>query len=309
VDSRRNAYDLWLARDLGSSWRVQLGQIRVAMASEYSTREENFPLIGQSFTSYLTGRYDLGIRGEAGFLQDAIGFEAVAAAGAGSGLEGEGKDDPFFLARGTWQPLRNLDLGPLRGAFVGLAAAYQPEFRDEVVVATPLESVIFTTPDLDADRAQWFALETGWYHGPFRFGFEQVRGILDNVAVPGGGTKDMDELWGWTAYASVFLWGGRPAWTRGAWRKPYREPGSQPVELGVRYSNGDIDRDFFDFGVTTYDPSSQENRTFSVNLAWYPIAGMRAAAGWVQTIADDPVSTFGGTNRDSTVLLRFEVDF
>jgi hypothetical protein len=88
----------------------------------------------------------------------------------------------------------------------------------------------------------------------------------------------------------------------------------------VRYSNGDIDRDLFDAGWTTYDPSTQEVRTFSVLLGWRPAERARIAVGWVKTIADDALTVFGGRgpstvprvpggNRDSSYVLRLEVGF
>jgi hypothetical protein len=309
VDSKRHSFDFWVGQDLSGGMKLEVGQIRVAMASEYATREENLPLVGFGFTSYLTGRYDLGVRGEAGLFDDAIGLEAVAAAGEGFGLEGEGKEDPMFLSRATLQPFRNSGPAALQGLYFGFAAAYQPEFNDEIRIATPLQSVVFVTNgDLDGDRAAWGAIEAGWHYGPFRLGFEGTRGIVDNVEVPGGGVKDIDELFSWNAYASIFLTGERPAWKRGRWRMPQWGPESIPLELSARYSNADIDRDLFDVGLASYNPSTQEVRTFSLNLAWYPEAGTRVALGWVRTIADHELDTFGFANRDSSFVLRLEVD-
>ena len=90
---------------------------------------------------------------------------------------------------------------------------------------------------------------------------------------------------------------------------PRWNPESMPLELSARYSNCDLDREFFKTGLTTYDPSSQETRTFSLDLTWYPDAGIRTVLGWVKTLADDDLSTFGGTARDSTIFLRLEFDF
>jgi hypothetical protein len=309
VDSKRHSFDVWAGRDLADHVSIKVGQLRVAMASEYATREENFPLVGFGFTSYLTGRYDLGVRGEAGLFGDAVGLEATIGSGHGFGLEGEGKDDPIFVGRATWQPLRSNDSIWLRGLYLGAAAGFQPEFNDEIRITTPTQSTIFVTRDLDADRALWGAIEAGWFVGPFRVAYEGAHGILKGVELPAGGEKDLHELWAWTAYASVFLTGESAEWTRGHWTMPRWNPESMPLELSARYSNCDLDREFFKTGLTTYDPSSQETRTFSLDLTWYPDAGIRTVLGWVKTLADDDLSTFGGTARDSTIFLRLEFDF
>ncbi len=326
VDSKRHSFDLWMRQEFGRHLALQVGQIRVAMGSEYATREENLPLVGYGFTSYLTGRYDLGARATVDVADDALHGEVAATLGSGFGLEGEGKDDPLLMGRMTLEPLHALEVEWLRGLYVGAAVAFQPRFRDELRVNTPLQSTVFTTGDLHADRAAWGLIEAGWRYGPMRVGFEGVRGVLDNVDVPGPGVKDMDELFAWTATASVLLSGDRVTWSRGRWgpyaRRAARiEPAQDaftalrvrgvdgPIELAVRYSNADLDRDLFRNGLATFDPSTQEVRTFSVNLLFHLAPGTRFQVGGVRTIADDDLSTFGGANRDTSLVARFEVDF
>jgi phosphate-selective porin len=77
--------------------------------------------------------------------------------------------------------------------------------------------------------------------------------------------------------------------------------------VAFRYSNADIDRGLFDAGLTTYNPSTQEVRTATLNLNWYPQPGLKITAGWVKTIADHELSTLGETNRDSSYLLRMSL--
>jgi phosphate-selective porin len=79
------------------------------------------------------------------------------------------------------------------------------------------------------------------------------------------------------------------------------------LEVAFRYSNADIDRGLFDTGLTTYNPSTQEVRTATLNLNWYPQPGLKITAGWVKTIADHELSTLGETNRDSSYLLRMSL--
>lgn len=326
VDSKRGCYDLWVRQELGRNAAVQLGQVRVAMGSEYATREENLPLYGYGFSSYLTGRYDLGLRA---VLEPAAGlhFEGTATAGSGFGLEGEGKDDPLLVGRATIEPLRAHGPAWLRGLFVGGSVSWQPAFRDELVVATPLQTVLFTTSELRGENTAWVLLEAGWRHGPMRFGVESTRGLISDVELPGGGHHDIDQLFAFTVYASCFLSGDQPAWQGGRWTRHSRaksrapaderdeatrivlRPSEMPIELAARYSNGDLDRSLFDLGFTTYDPSTQEFRTFSANVIFHVMPGTRLFLGGERTIADHELSVFGGANRDTSFLVRLEINF
>jgi hypothetical protein len=45
--------------------------------------------------------------------------------------------------------------------------------------------------------------------------------------------------------------------------------GPNAWEVALRYANGDIDRDFFEFGLTDSGTSSQEFRSTTVALHWY----------------------------------------
>ena len=78
-------------------------------------------------------------------------------------------------------------------------------------------------------------------------------------------------------------------------------------EIGARYSNADIDRELFIYDFTYYGQSTQEVRTFSLNLNWQPRDQVRFSVEWVKTIADHDLVTFGDTDRDSSFMLRFEL--
>jgi len=126
----------------------------------------------------------------------------------------------------------------------------------------------------------------------------------------------VDQNGGWMAEAAVALTGEHYAYAQGCERGLV---GVEPVDLGsgrcgaveaaIRYSNADIDRDLFRRGTTAYDPSTQEVRTFTAGLNWYARRNVRFMVAWVKTIADHELSTFGGTARDDSVVLRLQVDF
>ncbi len=106
------------------------------------------------------------------------------------------------------------------------------------------------------------------------------------------------------------LRGRAPSWERGGWQPYDLQRGDElPIELAFRYSNADIDRDLFDLGVTTYDPSSQETRTLTAALAAYLAPLTRLTLGWVGVIADHELTPFGGTGRDSSFVLRLDQRF
>ncbi|MEW6743876.1 MAG: porin [Planctomycetota bacterium] len=314
VDTPRNLYEAWLAWELDPALKLTIGQMRIGLGSELATPIEDFPLTGYSFTSYLDGRYDLGLRADGELLEASLYYDAVAAAGSGFDLEGHLRENPQFSLRLVASPWRESATPFLSGFFAGGAIAYSPDWDDHILVATPLESTVFVTPDFEGDAARWIHLEAGWAGGPVRFGGEVIRGEVSSVPLPAGGELDMDQLTAWTAYASWVVTGQEITWKRGAWQHPLasvpaEEGWQDAVEVAARYSNADIDRSLFDAGYTSYDPSTQEVRTFSLDVNWYFTQRLRFAAGWVKTLADHELTTFGGTSRDSSFVLRAELAF
>lgn len=323
VDSKGRSRDLWIEWRPAPPMTVQAGKLRVALGSEFATREENLPLIGHGFTSYLTGRHDWGARVGVDAAGGALHLEGVATIGAGFGLEGESKDDPLLMARATLEPLRSVGPDFLRGLYLGFATSLQPGFHDEIRLTTPLESVVFVTPELRGDHARFMLLEGGWRCGPLRIGAEHACGWISDVNLPSGREKDIDELNAWTAYASLFLGEARPRWSRGRWLKPGRdarrddEGGTRilidgldvPVELSFRYSNADLDRALFDEGIAAYDPSTQEVRTAAATISLHVGRGQRVMLGVVRTLADHELAIFDGANRDTSFIARWEIVF
>jgi phosphate-selective porin len=126
----------------------------------------------------------------------------------------------------------------------------------------------------------------------------------------------MDQLTSFAVYASWNITGEEQVWESGGWKKPKKRSLSEGCffdflpgrwEIGARYSNADIDRDLFIYDYTFYGQSTQEVRTFSLNLHWQPRDQMRFSVQWVKTIADQDLVTFGDTDRDSSFLLRWEL--
>jgi hypothetical protein len=317
IDTENNLYEAWGGWDITPALHLSVGQVKAALSTEFATRPENLPSIDYAFSSYLDGRYDPGVQIDGLLLDNAFWCQGTATAGAGFDLDGNRKSDPQASLRAVLFPARQTDIDLLKGGFVGLGYAWSPDYDDEIFLQTPLRSTVFTTPHLHGDEFQSLHLEAGWYSGAFRAGAERVTAGINDVRIGGGSTEDMDQLTSWTAFASWNITGEKMRWARGKWLPPRLDGRREPafewmeavdipgcLELAARYSNADIDRGLFDSGITTYDPSTQEVRTATINLNWYPRPGLKIIAGWVKTIADDELSTLGGSNRDSSAILR-----
>lgn len=328
TDTPRHMYEAWGRLDVDAALRLTAGQFRVALGSEFATREEHLPLAGYGFTSYLDGRYDVGVRADGNLVEESLWYEATATIGSGFDLEGHRRQNPQYSFRFVGHPSQWIlpDSEFLSGLFAGGALAHSPDGDEPIVVTTPFESVVFRTRDLDGSAARWRHIELGYSTGPVRIGWERVVGSYDNVPVGGGREEDMDQLTAWSLYGSWNITGEEQIWDRGRWagapvsaragaqRTESGEPEPDGIfsgrwEFAARHSNADMDRDLFLHALTGYDPSTQEVRTFSLDLNWYPEEWMRLALGWVKTIADHELSTFGGTNRDSSFLMRLALEF
>jgi phosphate-selective porin len=317
IDTKHNLYEAWGGWDILPALHLRIGQIKVALNTEFATRPENLPSIDYAFSSYLDGRYDLGVQLDGLLPGNAIWCQGSATAGEGFDLDGNRKSDPQYAVRTVVFPVQLIGSDVLKGGFIGLGAAWSPDYEDEIFLQTPLRSTVFTTPDFKGDYFRCLHTEIGWYSGSFRAGAERVSGEIGDVRIGGGRTEEFDQLTAWSACASWNITGEQMRWERGRWLPPQLDGPKSPafeclnilnslgcLEVAVRYANADIDRGLFDSGITTYDPSTQEVRTATVNLNWYPRPGLKLTAGWIKTIADDELSTLGGSNRDSSAILR-----
>ena len=325
----RNLYEAWAAWEPCAAFRLSAGQMRVGLGSEFASRERDLAFAGYSFASYLDGRYDVGLRIDGDLVEDVLFYEATATAGKGFGLDGHRRQSPLYAMKLVAHPFGFVDSesggfpGFLRGLYGGAAIARLDDFDDPIILATPYETVVFKTPDLNARGGMWFHYEAGYHHGPFRLSGELVHGVAEDVPIGGGVREDMDQL---SAYHVSFAWnltGEEQLLRRGRWEGGKRSgrcalipPGTIPgrLEASVRYSNTDMDRELFNRGITTYAASAQEIRTFSAFLSWSPpvqpkFGRLRVGAGIVRTISDSALTALNFRKRDTFGLLRIELDF
>lgn len=313
IDTPNNLYEAWAGWNIAPSLQVRAGQIKVALNTEFATRQENFPCLGYGFSSYLDNRYDLGVQIDGTFPGKTVWYEAAVTTGHGFDLDGRKRSGARCSLRAVMFPARLFtSQNLLKNSFAGIGLAWGPDYEGDVFLQTPLRSTVLTTRKIDGDAFRSWHVEAGCYGGPVRMGVERVSAAIEDVDIGGGQEETFDQLTSWSAYIAWHITGETVRWERGKWLPAQREnehrkklpglPGA--LELAFRYSNADIDRRLFDFGLTSYNPSTQEVRTEALNLNWYPRPGLKIMASWVKTIADHELGTLGGTNRDSSYVLR-----
>ena len=322
-DTRNNVAEGWAGWRLTDVFRLRGGLMRIPLGTEYATLEPDLPLAGYSFTSHLDGRTDFAVSIDGESRDGALYGQAAHGFGHGFGLDGTERTGPQTSLRLMARPARLFGGrgGFLDGFYMGGAYALLGDFEDPVVLLTPPGNTVFRSEELNGSRGRFGHVDLGFAYGPVGLGLETVRGEAKNVPTLAGGQLDMDQMHAWTGTLAVSITGEERRWERGAWvaPEPLRPWGA--LEAALRYSNGDMDRALFDEGYTTYDPSTQEVRTFSAVLGWRPCAGLRIAFQWVKTIADDSLTVFGwpggsrtmpragNDDRDSSFVMRFEFGF
>lgn len=311
----RNLRDAWIRYAFTPALRITGGHFKVGFGGEYASSIDDLALPGRSFVSYLNGFYDAGLQVDGILAGDAVYYALSATGGVGYGLEGTRTDDPVFAARIVMRPLRWTSLDWLHGLGFGAALGYSPGFDGRIHLATPLESTVFTTQPFRGERVQRRHLEIFYHRGPFRARYELGWMKIRNVTWAGI-TDDVDQNTSWMAEAAWAITGETYAFREGQERGLEGVEALDPpsgrfgaLEAAARYSNADIDRDLFLRGITTYDPSTQEVRTFTAGLNWYPRSNVRLMLGFVNTIPDHPLTTFRRTTRDRSFVIRLQVDF
>ena len=327
VDTRYGFDEAWFSYEARRWLRVTTGLMEIPLGVEYSIGETEMPFVGYAFPSFLDGRTDIGIRMDGEIKKGFFSYDLTVTAGEGFDLFGQKRDDPQLSARVVLYPFRTdnksfkvlrYDIPMLSGIFLSAACSYTPSFDGHLDVANPLRNKLFNTPRLDADSSRFFHFCLGIDAGPFRIYAEKVQGSLFDLETAGGEEDLEDQITAWEAAFSWMVTGEHydsrpfrrrerrkdlPARPFGA-RQKIRDFGA--LEVAVRYSNADMDRDFFHLNLTDYSLSSQEFRAFTGAVNWYPTANIRLTAEVVRTIADQDPAVFDFQGRDTSFVLRFQ---
>ena len=174
IDTRNHLWEAWLAWAPSPSLRFTAGQMRVALNSEWATLPQDLAFIGPGFPSYLSGRTDVAVRVDGEMFERLLWYQLGYAFGHGFDVEGGTRRTRQWFGRLIVHPFSWIDCDWIEGVFVGGGISYSPHHRDPVVMATPLESTVFTTADLNGDRARFLHGEFVWQVDGFRVGFERV---------------------------------------------------------------------------------------------------------------------------------------
>jgi hypothetical protein len=332
IDTRDN---VWEARGsyTPADWaRVSAGLLRMPLGIEHALGEGVQALPGlPGFVAFLTHRTDWGVRLDGQLRDGMLYYELTGAAGEGFDLLGQRIGGERVSARIASHPLRFVDwaveVGPYRfpllsGLFVSGAYAWSPEYDGHLQVATPLRNTLFDVGRLEADARTLWVAGYGIDLGPVRAIHEFTRGSLEGVRTAGGRVDFEDQITAWQLVVSWRVTGepydSRPFHQRDAYRpeapaRPLDGEGDArgigSVELAFRYANGDIDRDFFQQGLTAFDESSQEFRVAAVALNWDATAWLRVSGEVVRVIADQYPDDFDSHGRDTSGLVRVQVAF
>jgi hypothetical protein len=305
-DTRHNLREAWLEHTLGTDHWVRAGWLRVAQGSELATREEDLPHVGYGFTSWENGRFGPGVSVD-GYALPWFWWQATATAGYDTNLAGDQIDEPQGSFRLLAVPPRGPD-GAFEGLFGGFGMSKTTKVDGNVHVETPFDEMEFETVDMEGDSRSFLALEAGYRRGGFRAGGEWTDGKISSVELPAGNNQSYDEIGRYTFWFSWNFRGPAPVWSRGRWLPYDLKPGDEmPLELAVRYSNADIDRDFFDDGLATFGPSVNEARTITVTLSTYLQPSTRVGFSYLDTVSDQVSNNWG--EKDHSYLLRLDQRF
>ena len=322
VDTPQHLYEAWIGWQASrNAPRFSIGQFRVALGSEFATHEGDLPYLGYGFTSQLDGRHDVGARVD-GTLTEGLWYQAAAVAGHGFNLEGERLHSPQASLRVEVAPFRLGDpdagsAGGAQGFHVGVAYAARGSGKDPVLAATPAQTPVFRTGRVEIDGGRWVHFDAGWGSGPIRIGFEKVFGRVDDVEDRSGGSADHDNLRAYSLFARWNLTGDDGVRREGSWATG---PGPSPQscsclpagtwEVAGRFSVGTFGRDFFNDGLAaTGGPSTWQAMTYTAGIFWEPTPNTRIGFECVKTVTEDALAAFGGTKRDTTFILRLEMQF
>jgi hypothetical protein len=327
LDTRFNMDEAWISYDLMPQLRLTGGLIHMPSGFESWFLEDELSMIGWAFPIYLDRRTDLGVA-LTGELQNGwLTADARFGFGKGFSIIGDKQEEESASIRMAVFPLlRDLDPNDpeppewWRGVFGGIGYTYSDDYKGRLKLQTPAGTTLFTVPRFEADSSDFLSWTAGIDAGPVRVAGSMVTGGYTDVRTALG-DQDMDQVKSWETTVNWMLTGERYA-TR-AYRQisprqkfPARpmdgtgsDKGYGAVEIGLRYSNMDIDRDFFNFGFTSFTQSSQEARTFSSAVHWYPISNIRFSAAFVRTLADDDPAALGGHDRDNTWMFQGQYQF
>jgi len=310
-----NVYEAFVAWQ-GLPWlRISAGLLQLPLGFEAGTRPEDLALVGHSFSYFMDYRTDWALRVEGELVEGVFDWDVAWAVGDGFDASGETQRGSQLSARGFVRPLRALS-GPdasfleslAAGFFLGGGYAYTWDWDGRLRIRNPAGTRLFDSQRFEADESQFYTLSAGFEVGPVRLYYEGTQGGYFDAETPVG-VRDLDnQTDSWQATLSWRIT-GEPYDGRSFHERELAPLGPNAWEVALRYANGDIDRDFFAFGLTDDSISSQEFRSTSLALNWYATPNLRISAEFVRTQADDDIASLGFQGDDQAGILRAQYRF
>ena len=310
-----NVYEAFVSWQGVPNLRVSAGLIQLPLGFEAGTRAEDLALVGHSFSYYMDYRTDWAARVEGELGEGVFDWDVALLAGDGFDANGQPQRGRQAQARLWLNPLRSLR-GPdasfleklAGGAFVSGGYLYNWNWRGRLRIRNPAGTRLFDSSKFEADRRHFYTLSFGWEIGPVRVFYEGTQGGYFDADTPVGERDLDDQTDSWQA-AIVWRITGEPFDGRIFHERDAAPLGPNAWEVALRYANADIDRDFFEFGLTDYTTSSQEFRTTAVAVNWYATPNLRVSAEYVRSQVDDDIASVGFESEDHTGILRAQYRF
>jgi hypothetical protein len=313
-----NLYEAFVAWE-GLSWlRVSGGLMALPLGLEAGFDQEDLSMFAHTFSYYMDYSTDWALRAE-GRHGEGI-FEWDAAYGVGEGFDANGRSarGPQVSARGFLRPMRwwvtpeaSIFKKIAGGFFFGAGYVYSWDWDGELIVRDPVGTRLFDTASFEADYSRFLTFSLGFEVGPVRIYVDDTTGGYYDADTPVG-TRDLDDqTTSWQITGSWMITGEHYD-GRIFTQHQVTPPGPNAWEIAVRYSNADIDRDFFIFGLTDYTLSSQEFRSFTATLNWYATPNLRLSLGFLRIIADahqGDVAALDDGDRDTAGVFRVQWRF
>jgi hypothetical protein len=311
-----NLYEAFVSWE-GISWlRLSAGLLPLPLGLEAGDYPEDLGLFAHSFSYYLDYGTDWAVRAEGQHGEGIVEWDAAYGFGEGFDANGRTPRGAQVSARAFVRPLRALVKPEASlwkriagGFFIGAGYVHSWDWDGELIVRSPVGTRLFDTASFEADYSRFLTITAGFEVGPVRIYVEDTTGGYYGADTPVRANHDLDnQTTSWQATVSWMITGehydGRIFGQHGV-----SPPGPNAWEVAVRYANADIDRDFYDFGLTDYSRSSQEFRSLTATLNWYATPNLRLSLGFLHIIADDDIAALDDGGRDTAGVFRVQYRF
>ncbi len=311
-----NLYEAFGAWE-GISWlRISAGLMPLPMGLESGFYPEDLSMFAHAFPYYLDYGTDWALRAEGQHLDGIVEWDVAGGLGKGFDANGRNSRGPQISGRVFTRPMRpwakpeaSLLKRIAGGFFIGGGYVHSWDWDGDLIVRSPVGTRLFDTINFEADYTRFWMACAGFEVGPVRIYVDRATGGYFGADTPVRPSHDLaDQTIAWQLTGSWMITG--EAYDGRIFNQhQIAPPGPNAWEIAVRYSNADIDRDFFLFGLTDYTTSSQEFRALAATLNWYATKNLRLSLGVMHVVADDDIASLDDGGRDFGGIFRAQWRF